>query len=116
MPNDCRAAASGSFNTSILSDAVRERLIALDKIAKKRGQTLAQLALAWALRDPRVTTALVGVSRLEQLESCVAGLNGPELTRDELMEIDRYAIDAGVNLWATSSSVPANAHPSMRVS
>ncbi|MFZ5851941.1 MAG: aldo/keto reductase, partial [Actinomycetota bacterium] len=72
-------------------------------IARRRGQSLAQLALSWTLRDPRVTSTLVGASSVAQLEQNLAALDGPALGDDELAEIDRYAVDAGVNLWAESS-------------
>ena len=75
------------------------KIKALNEIAQRRGQSLAQLALAWTLRDPRVTSALVGVSSLEQLEANVAALDRLEFADDELEAIDRHATESGINLW-----------------
>jgi len=79
------------------------KVSALNEIAQGRGQTLAQLALAWTLRDPRMTSALVGASSIEQLEQNLGALQQPDFTAAELEEIDRYATDSGINIWATSS-------------
>ena len=76
---------------------------ALNEIAQGRGQTLAQLALAWTLRDPRMTSTLVGASSIEQLEQNLGTLQKPTSPPVELEEIDRYATDSGINLWAASS-------------
>jgi L-glyceraldehyde 3-phosphate reductase len=76
---------------------------ALNDVAARRGQSLAQMALAWVLRDPRVTSALIGVSSVEQLEDNVAALERLDFDPDELAEIDSYARDGEVNIWATSS-------------
>jgi L-glyceraldehyde 3-phosphate reductase len=76
---------------------------ALNEIAQRRGQSLAQLALAWVLRDPRITSALIGVSSVEQLENNVAALDRLDFDSAELEEIDRYAKDGQVNIWAPSS-------------
>jgi L-glyceraldehyde 3-phosphate reductase len=86
-----------------LSDEALARIRALNEIAQQRGQSLAQLALAWTLRDPRVTSTLIGASSVAQLEANVASLDRLELSDDELGEIDRYAVDSGINLWAASS-------------
>jgi L-glyceraldehyde 3-phosphate reductase len=80
-----------------------EHLRGLNEIAARRGQSLAQLALAWSLRDPRMTSTLIGASSVEQLESNVAALDRPDFSDDELAEIDRLAVDAGINLWERSS-------------
>ncbi|MGD1054432.1 MAG: aldo/keto reductase, partial [Candidatus Dormibacteria bacterium] len=77
----------------------------LNRVAAKRGQSLAQMALAWVLRDPRVTSALIGVSSIRQLEENLAALQRIEFTDSELVEIDRLATDSGINLWAASSQV-----------
>ena len=77
---------------------------ALNEIAARRGQTLAQMALAWALRDPRMTSTLVGASSVAQLEENVAALDRLDFTDDELAEIDRYATESDINIWAESSS------------
>ena len=103
IPAGSRAAQSGSLSKEMLTEETLERVRALNEIAARRGQSLAQLALAWALRDERVTSALVGASSVEQLEANLAALDKLELTDDELTEIDRYAVDAGINLWAASS-------------
>jgi L-glyceraldehyde 3-phosphate reductase len=103
IPSDSRAAQSGSFSPDLLSDEALERVRGLHEIAQHRGQSLAQLALAWTLRDPRVTSTLIGASSVEQLETNVASLERLDLSDDELAAIDRYAIDSDINLWAASS-------------
>jgi L-glyceraldehyde 3-phosphate reductase len=100
VPEGSRASRGGSLSPKLITDEAVEKIRALNGIAQQRGQSLAQLALAWTLRDPRVTSALVGVSSLEQLEANVATLDNLELSEDELREIDRYATDSGINLWA----------------
>jgi L-glyceraldehyde 3-phosphate reductase len=105
VPAGSRASRDGSLSPDLLTDEALERIRALNEIAKRRGQSLAQLALAWVLRDPRITSALVGASSVEQLETNVAALDKLELTADELSEIERYAVDSEINIWATSSSV-----------
>jgi L-glyceraldehyde 3-phosphate reductase len=77
---------------------------ALNDIALRRGQSLAQMALAWVLRRPEVTTALIGASKVSQIDDCVAALKSPNFSPEELVEIDRYAKDGNLNLWAKSSS------------
>jgi L-glyceraldehyde 3-phosphate reductase len=104
VPEDSRAAQHKSLETDMLSDENLARVRALNEIAKRRGQSLAQLALAWALRDPRVTSVLVGASSVEQLEANVAAVDNLDLSDDELAEIDQYAVDAHINLWAKSSA------------
>ena len=104
IPQDSRAAQHGSLSEDLLSADVLERVRALNEIAERRGQSLAQLALAWALRDPRVTSALVGASSVAQLEANVAALARLELSPEEIEEVDRYAVDSGVNIWAESSA------------
>ena len=99
VPKDSRAARKDSSLTGLDKD-VLQRVKALDKIARKRGQKLAQLALQWTLRDPRVTSLVLGASSVKQLDTNLDALQGPPLTEEELAEIDRYAIDSGVNLWA----------------
>jgi L-glyceraldehyde 3-phosphate reductase len=100
IPDGSRASRDGSLSPKLITDEALEKIRALNEIAQRRGQSLAQLALAWTLRDPRVTSTLVGVSSLEQLEANVATLDNLELSEDELREIDRYATDSGINLWA----------------
>ncbi|WP_022890537.1 L-glyceraldehyde 3-phosphate reductase [Agromyces italicus] len=100
IPEGSRAASDGSLDRGMLSETTFERLSGLAAIAERRGQSLAQLALAWALRDERVTSLVVGASSVAQLEENVAALERLEFTADELAEIDRFAGDAGVDLWA----------------
>ena len=91
------------FSEQLLSDENLERVRGLNEIAQQRGQSLAQLAVAWVLRDPRVTSCLIGVSSVKQLEDNVAALEGLDFDADELGEIDRYAHEGEINIWAQSS-------------
>ena len=86
------------------SEANLTKIRALDKIAKGRGQTLAQMAIAWVLRDPVVTSALAGASSVEQLEQNIAALDKPDFSSAELAEIDRHATESEINIWARSSA------------
>ncbi len=79
----------------------------LNAIAKRRGQSLAQMALAWVLRDRRVTSALIGASRPEQVEDSVKALDKLAFTAEEIKEIDRFAVDGGINLWTQSAELGA---------
>jgi L-glyceraldehyde 3-phosphate reductase len=99
VPEDSRVRRGLHFSEENL-----ERVRSLNQIAQRRGQTLAQLAIAWALRDPRVTSALLGASSVRQLEQNVAALDTLDFDSDELAEIDRYAVDGGINIWEASSS------------
>jgi L-glyceraldehyde 3-phosphate reductase len=99
IPEGSRASRDGSLSPKLLSDETLEKVRGLNEIAQARGQSLAQLALAWTLRDRRVTSTLVGVSSVEQLETNVATLDKLDLSSDELAEIDRYATESGINLW-----------------
>jgi L-glyceraldehyde 3-phosphate reductase len=99
VPQDSRAARDDSTLTG-LDEETLERVRALNRVAEARGQKLAQLALQWVLRDERVTSAVIGASSVEQLDTNLDALSGPPLTADELAEIDRHAVDSGVNLWA----------------
>src|SRR5450759_3616159 len=103
IPAGSRAAAGGSLPSTLLGDDTLAKVRALADIAKRRGQSLAQMALAWTLRDPRVTSALVGASSVGQLEENVAALRHLEFSATELADIDRYATESGINLWARSS-------------
>ena len=103
IPEGSRASWPSSLSPELLTDAALERIRALNEIASGRGQTLAQMALAWALRDERVTSALVGASSVAQLEDNVAALGRLGFTNDELAEIDRHATDSAINLWSGSS-------------
>jgi L-glyceraldehyde 3-phosphate reductase len=104
IPADSRASRAGSLSPDLLTDQALEKIRALDGIAKLRGQTLAQMALAWTLRDPRVTSTLIGASSVAQLEANVGALDNLEFSAQELAEIDRHATDSGINIWAGSSS------------
>jgi L-glyceraldehyde 3-phosphate reductase len=103
IPEDSRAHESGSLSPSMLSRDNLNRIRALNEMAKRRGQTLAQMAIAWTLRDPRITSALVGARTVEQLEDSLGALRELVFSHDELSEIDRYAADGGINIWARSS-------------
>lgn len=103
IPSDSRVARGGALSASMLDDAVLARVRALDGIARRRGQSLAQLALSWVLRDRRVTSVLIGASSIAQLEANVAAVHAPALTAQELAEIDTHAIESGINLWQASS-------------
>ena len=83
----------------MLSEENLERVRALNAIAKRRDQTLAQMAIAWTLRDPRVTSALIGASSVQQLDDNVAALHNLRFSPEELAEIDRYAVDSGIDIW-----------------
>ncbi|MDQ1646895.1 MAG: L-glyceraldehyde 3-phosphate reductase, partial [Cryptosporangiaceae bacterium] len=104
VPEDSRAARNTSLSPDLLTDDALARIRALNDIAARRGQSLAQMALAWTLRDPRVTSTLIGASSVRQLEENVAALGELEFTADELAEIDKYAGDTGINIWAKSST------------
>ena len=103
VPADSRAAQNKSLSTDLLSEENLGRIRALNEVAASRGQSLAQLALTWTIRDPRVTSALIGASSVAQLEQNLAALQAPPLTDDELAEIDKHAVESGIDLWATSS-------------
>ncbi len=104
IPEGSRASQNTSLSPDMITDEVRERLRALNDLARGRGQTLAQMAIAWTLRDPRVTSALVGASSVKQLEANVGALDRLDFAQDELDTIDRFATDSGINLWAESSA------------
>ncbi|RNL83535.1 L-glyceraldehyde 3-phosphate reductase [Halostreptopolyspora alba] len=103
VPEGSRARAGKAFSEDWLNEDNLSRVRALDGIARRRGQTLAQLAISWVLRDSRVTSALIGASSVAQLEDSIAAVRGPRLTGEELAEIDHYAEDLGVNIWRRSS-------------
>jgi L-glyceraldehyde 3-phosphate reductase len=103
VPEDSRAAQDRFLKRDFLTEENLARVRALAEIARGRGQSLAQLAIAWTLRDERVTSALIGASSVEQLEQNVAALDRLDFSDDELAEIDRHAVDSGINLWAESS-------------
>jgi L-glyceraldehyde 3-phosphate reductase len=101
IPADSRASRDGSFSPSLLTDEAVSKVRALNELAGRRGQTLAQTAIAWVLRDGRVTSALVGASSVEQLEQNVAALDNLGFSGEELEEIDRHATETGINIWGT---------------
>src|SRR5688572_17063197 len=103
IPEGSRASRPGSLSPDQLTDQTLAKIRALNEVAARRGQTLAQLALAWALRDRRVTSALVGVSSVGQLELNVAALDNLVFSEEELAEIDRFATESDINIWAESS-------------
>ncbi|MDA4636358.1 aldo/keto reductase, partial [Escherichia coli] len=103
VPEESRAAQGKSLNPAFLSEQNLANIRALNAIAAKRGQTLAQMALAWVLRRGRITTALIGASKPQQVIDCVKSLENLDFTDAELAEIDTYANDANINLWAASA-------------
>ncbi|MEU4423418.1 L-glyceraldehyde 3-phosphate reductase [Actinoplanes sp. NPDC024001] len=103
VPEGSRASEDKSLSTELLSDENLDKVRALNAIAERRGQSLAQMAIAWTLRDPRMTSTVLGASSVAQLEANVAALDNAAFTGDELAEIDKYATDSGINLWARSS-------------
>lgn len=104
VPDDSRAAASGSLKQEWLSEDNLRQIRRLNEIAADRGQSLAQMAIAWTLRDDRVTSALIGARTVAQLEENVVALDNLAFSDDELAEIDRTVSDAGIDLWARSRS------------
>ncbi len=105
VPDDSRAARGGStIPQDNLSESTLDHVRKLNQIAERRGQKLAQMALQWVLRDQRVTSAVIGASSVAQLDTNLDALQSPPLTDDELAEIDRYAVEAGVNLWAAATT------------
>ena len=100
VPDDSRAAQGRFLTTDMLTEQNMTHIRALNEMAQRRGQTLAQMALAWAMRDPRVTSVLIGASSVRQLEQNVGALRNAEFSKAELAEIDRYAVEGGINIWA----------------
>ena len=105
IPGDSRASKGRLIEPSSLTEDVLARVRALNTIAERRGQTLAQMAIAWVLRDPRVTSALIGARTVEQLENSLGALEGLDFSAEELAEIDRYATDGGTDYWKQSTSI-----------
>jgi L-glyceraldehyde 3-phosphate reductase len=104
IPEGSRASENTSLSPDQLNEQTLAKVRALTEIAARRGQTLAQLALAWTLRDPRMTSTLAGASSVEQLEANVSALENLDFSEDELADIDRYATESDINLWARSSA------------
>jgi L-glyceraldehyde 3-phosphate reductase len=111
IPEGSRASRPTSLSPELITEQTLAKVRALNEIAARRGQTLARMALAWTLRDPRVTSTLIGASSVEQLEDNVASLDRLDFTDEELAEIDRYATESDINIWSESSAA-ASALPS----
>ena len=103
IPQGTRAAEGRFLTGDMLDEQTLAHVRALNDLAQRRGQTLAQMAIAWTLRDPRVTSALVGARTVAQLEDSLRALRGLEFSDEELAEIDRHAVEGGINLWKASS-------------
>jgi L-glyceraldehyde 3-phosphate reductase len=103
VPEGSRASQGKSLSPDLLTDEALGHVRALNEIARSRGQSLAQMAIAWTLRDPRVTSALIGASSVAQLDDSLGALANLQFSTDELAEIDQHAVDAGINLWAGSA-------------
>jgi L-glyceraldehyde 3-phosphate reductase len=104
VPEGSRASEDKSLSTDLLSSDNLDKIRALNDIAARRGQSLAQMAIAWSLRDPRMTSVVLGASSVKQLENNIASLNNTSFSDEELAEIDKYATESGINLWARSSA------------
>lgn len=104
IPDDARVGKQGSFHKEMLNDRNIERVRSLNDIAERRGQTLAQMAIAWTLRDPRVTSSLIGARTVDQLDNSLDAVANLTFSTAELAEIDRYATDGGTDLWRESAS------------
>jgi L-glyceraldehyde 3-phosphate reductase len=109
VPQDARAAKAGSLTPDMVTQENVLRIQALNAIAESRGQTLAQMAIAWVLRDPRVTSALIGARTVAQLEDSLGALKRLDFSADELARIDEHAQDGGIDLWKRSSSISSQA-------
>jgi L-glyceraldehyde 3-phosphate reductase len=103
IPEGARASREGTLSPELLTDETLAKIRMLSEIAERRGQTLAQMALAWTLRDRRMTSALIGASSVSQLEENVAALENLDFSTGELAEIEQYATESGINIWASSS-------------
>jgi L-glyceraldehyde 3-phosphate reductase len=104
IPEGSRASRPYSLSRDLLTEDALARIRALNELAERRGQTLAQMAIAWTLRDQRMTSTVVGASSVEQLEQNLGAVDRLDFTPDEVAEIDRYALDSDINLWARSSA------------
>ncbi|GAA4765472.1 L-glyceraldehyde 3-phosphate reductase [Stakelama sediminis] len=105
MPDKARATKGGSFGKGLLTEDNIERARALNAIAERRGQTLAQMAIAWVLRDKRVTSALIGARTVEQLDDSLDAVKNLDFTEAELAEIEPYAVDGGIDIWDSSTQI-----------
>ena len=104
VPEESRAAEGRFLTSDMITNERLSHVRALNELAAARGQALSQMAIAWVLRDTRVTSALIGASSVEQLEENIASLDALDFSADELEAIDRHAVEAEINLWAQSSS------------
>ena len=111
IPDSSRAAQKKSLDAAMLSETALHNIRQLNEIAKTRGQTLAQMAIAWVLRNGGITTALIGASRPEQIIDCVGAIENLTFTAEDLQKIDQYAIDQAINLWAVSSETSEGGAP-----
>ena len=107
VPADARATKGGSLRHGLLTEENLARVRGLNEIARARGQSLAQMALAWTLRDPRVTSALIGARNVAQLDDSLDGLRNLRFAAEELEQIDRHASEGGIDLWRGSSTAQA---------
>jgi L-glyceraldehyde 3-phosphate reductase len=103
IPSDSRAAKDGFLKRDFINDDNMARIRGLNEVAQRRGQTLAAMAIAWVLRDARVTSALIGASSVAQLEANVAAVENLDISEEELAEIDSFAVESGINIWQQSS-------------
>ena len=109
VPENSRAAQDKSLSPNMLSEQALSNIRQLNEIAKARGQTLAQMAIAWVLREGGITTALIGASKPAQITDCAGAINNLNFTPEEIVNIDKYALEEGINLWALSSETPQGA-------
>ncbi|KAA0968860.1 L-glyceraldehyde 3-phosphate reductase [Aureimonas fodinaquatilis] len=107
VPELSRATRGGSFAKTMISGENLERIRSLNNIAERRGQSLAQMAIAWVLRNPAITSALIGARTVEQLDNSLSALDNLDFSADEISEIDRYATDGGIDLWRAQSRIKA---------
>ncbi|HWG01061.1 MAG TPA: aldo/keto reductase, partial [Trebonia sp.] len=103
IPEGSRASRDGSLSRDQISERTLTHVRALNELAAARGQSLAQMAISWVLRDPRVTSALIGARNVDQLEENLAAADKTEFSADDLSAIDQHAVDAGINIWSASS-------------
>ena len=103
VPDTSRASRDGSFRKAMLSERNLDKVRALNQIAGQRGQSLAQMALAWVLRKPAITSALIGASSWSQIKECLGALQNLKFSQEELQAIDQHAVDGELNIWAASS-------------
>jgi L-glyceraldehyde 3-phosphate reductase len=104
VPAGSRASRGDSFSREMLTEQNLAHVRALNELAQERGQSLAQMAIAWTLRDPRVTSALIGAGSVAQLEDSLGAIGRLAFSDEELARIDRHAVEGGINIWATSSA------------